>query len=95
MINIRNSTNSKEIPDNGNPKKVINIVEKIFDFNKQQKAKGIKILTPKKMLQRFPIAFAQVKAGIKWNEIRQITYSLYQEKEIAKKVYNNIKSSIN
>ena len=47
------------------------------------------------MLQRLPIALAQVRAGIKWNEIRQIIYSLYQEKEIAKKVYNNIKSSIN
>ena len=59
------------------------------------KAKGIKILTPKKMLQRLPIALSQVKAGITWNEIRQILYSLYQEKEIAKKVYNNTKSSIN
>ena len=46
------------------------------------------------MLQRLPIALAQVKAGNNseslLNEIRQIVYSLYQSKEITKKVYNNI-----
>ena len=46
------------------------------------------------MLQRFPIALAQVKAGNilenLLNEIRQIIYSLYQSKEITKNVYNNI-----
>ena len=50
------------------------------------------------MLQRLPIALAQVKAGnnseILLNEIRQIVYSLYQLKEITKKVYNNIIKSI-
>ena len=30
---------------------------------KATKGTGLKILTPKKMLQRFPIALAQVKAG--------------------------------
>ena len=57
------------------------------------------LLTPKQMLQRFPIALAQVKAGNNsenWlNEIRQIVYSLYQSKQITKKVYNNIIKSIN
>ena len=52
------------------------------------------ILTPKQMLQRLPIALAQVKAGnnseVLINEIRQIVYSLYQSKEITEKVYNNI-----
>ena len=55
---------------------------------------GLKILTPKQILQRLPIALAQVKAGNNsenlLNEIRQIVYSLYQSKEITKKVYNNI-----
>ena len=54
----------------------------------------LKILTPKQMLQRLPIALAQVKAGNNseslLNEIRQIVYSLYQSKQITKKVYNNI-----
>ena len=56
------------------------------------------MLTPKQMLQRLPIAPAQVKAGntseIILNEIRQIIYSLYWAKEIPKKVYNNIMNSI-
>ena len=60
--------------------------------------KGLKILTPKQMLQRLPIALAQVKAGINseslLNEIRQIVYSLYQSKQITKKVCNNIIKSI-
>ena len=58
----------------------------------------LKVLTPKQMLQRLPIALAQVKAGNNsesLNEIRQIVYSLYQSKQITKKVYNNIIKSIN
>ena len=50
------------------------------------------------MLQKFPMAVAQVKAGDNseslLNEIRQIVYSLYQSKQITKKVYNNIIKSI-
>ena len=34
---------------------------KRIDFNKQEKGERIKILPPKKMLQRLPIAFAQIK----------------------------------
>ena len=60
--------------------------------------KGLKILTPKQMLQRLPIALGQVQAGKNSeslsNEIRKIVYSLYQSKEITKKVYNNIIKSI-
>ena len=59
----------------------------------------LKVLTSKQMLQRVPIALAQVKAGnnseILFNEIRQIVYSLYQSKQITTKVYNNIIKSIN
>ena len=55
---------------------------------------GRKILTPKQILQRLPVALAQVKAGNisenLLNETRQIVYSLYQSKGITKKVYNNI-----
>ena len=86
--------------------------EKVFDafeskiFAIKSKDAGIlnsdlsklKILTPKQMLQRLPIALAQVKAGKAsenlLNEIRQIIYSLYRAKEITKKVYNNIMNSI-
>ena len=45
------------------------------------------------MLQRLPIALAQVKAGNTFvnllNEIRHIIYSLYGDKEITKKLHNN------
>ena len=50
------------------------------------------------MLQRLPIALAQVKEGNNseslLNEIRQIVYSLYQSKQITNKIYNNIIRSI-
>ena len=60
----------------------------------KQEGTGLKILSHKQMLQRLPIALAQIKAGSNseslLNEIRQIVYSLYRSKEITKKVYNNI-----
>ena len=63
-----------------------------------KKGTGFKILTPKQILQRLPIALEQIKAGNNseslLNEIRQIVYSLYLSKEITKKVYNNIIKSI-
>ena len=55
------------------------------DYDAKQnetKGTGLKILSPKKMLQRLPMPLAQVKAGNNseslLNEIRQIVYSLYQ-----------------
>ena len=65
---------------------------------KATKGTALKILTPKQMLQRLPIAVAQVKAGNNseslLNEIKQIVCSLYQSKQITEKVYNNIIKSI-
>ena len=53
-----------------------------------------KLLAPKQILQRLPIALSQIKAGNNsetlLNEIRKIIYSLHQSKEIDKKVHNNI-----
>ena len=50
------------------------------------------------MFQRLLLVLVQVKAGNNseniLNEIRKIVYSLYQSKEITKKVYNNITKSI-
>ena len=62
----------------------------------KQDATGLKILTPKQMLQRLAIALAQVKAGNNSLFIlyTQIVYTLYQSKELTKKVYNNIIKSI-
>ena len=47
----------------------------------EQDGTGLKIVTPKQLLQRLPIALTQVKAAITQesllNQIRQIIYSLY------------------
>ena len=88
--NVRNLSDSRQ--------KIINLLndnskirsEAIYK-SKQNKTegKGLKILTPKQMIQKLPIALAQVKAGNNseslLNEIRQIVYSLYQSKQITKK----------
>ena len=89
LTDLRNNINRKEISENEIRKKVADIVEKILEFNKLQKGYGIpsdfdrtqlKILTPKKMFQRLPIALAQVKTGNAsenlLNDIRKTIYSL-------------------
>ena len=63
-----------------------------------KEGKGLKILTPNKLLTRLPILLAQIIAGnnsykIK-NEIRQMLYLLYQHNKITKKVYINIIKSL-
>ena len=40
MIDLRKATIKEEIPENENPNKIVDIVEKIMEFNKQQKGKG-------------------------------------------------------
>ena len=109
---VKNTTEQKKVIDNLNKfylsrEEVINFfrdyIEMLSDANynaKQNETKGtgIKILSPKQMLQRLPIALPQVKVGNNsgslLNEIRQIIYSLYQSKQITKKVYNNVIKSI-
>ena len=73
------------------------MLKKIIQFNKKQKGEGrtsdltkrIKTLIPKELLQRLPLALAQAKAVNTsehlLNEIRQIIYFLYREKEVTKK----------
>ena len=63
MIDIRNAIIRKQIPENENPNKIVDIVVTTLDFNKQPKDKEIKILTSKQMLQRLPVELAQLKAG--------------------------------
>ena len=64
--------------------KILEIVNKLLSFNKQQQGKGLKILTRNQMFSRLPIILAQLKAGnnsekLK-NEIKQLLYSLYRSK---------------
>ena len=94
--NIKNLYNSRQEVFKMFNDYVKNMSRNIYDS--KQGGKGLKILTPKQILQRLPIALAQIKAGNNsrslLNEIRQIVYSLYQLKEMTKKVYNNIIKSI-
>ena len=43
------SQQEKEIE---NPNEIIDLVEKILEFNRQQQGQGLKILTPNQMLSR-------------------------------------------
>ena len=58
--------------------------------HKAKHGKGLKLLIPKQMLQRLPIALAQVKADNAYenslNEIREIRYSLYRAKKLLKNI---------
>ena len=61
---------------------------------RNQRGKGLKILTPDQMLSRLPISLAQLKAGnnsqkLK-NEIRQLLYSLYRSKKLTKQLYKSL-----
>ena len=80
---------SEQEKETKNPNEIVNIVEKILEFNRQQSGQGLKILTPDQMLNRLPISLAQLNAGnnsekLK-NEIRQLLYSLIQIKKTYKK----------
>ena len=97
MKNLHNFFSAREIVLNEFKSKIFltkSIGTGIWNTNQSK----IKILTPKQMLQRLPVALAQIKAGNNsqnfLNEIRQIVYSLYQSNEITKKVYNNIINSL-
>ena len=91
LYNARNNA-KKVIEDYGS------MILEAKKLAREQEGTGLKILTPNQMLKRLPIALAQIKAGNNseslLNEIRQIVYSLYQSKEITKKVCNNIINSI-
>lgn len=89
--------NDEKIKMIKNPNKIIGIVEKILDLNKE-KRRGLKILTPMQMLQTLPVDLAKVKAGNEsenlLNEIYQIIQSWCWAEEISKIVYNSIMNSI-
>ena len=76
-------------------KKIIDIVERIFDLNsKTQSGQGLKILTLNQMLSRLPISLAQLNARnnsqkLK-NKIGQLLYSLYRSKKLTKQIYKSL-----
>ena len=80
------SQQEKEIE---NRNEIIDLLEKILEFNRQQQGRGVKILTLNQMLSRLPISLAQFKARNNSeklrNEIRQLLYSLQRSRELTKK----------
>ena len=102
IMNFKKNTKQRSLEKKGREKILDAFESKIFlikskgflNFNRSK----LKILTPKQMLQRLPIAVAQGKTGnnseSSLNQIRKIVYYLYQSKQITKKVYNNIIKSI-
>ena len=68
--------------------------EESAEKRRNQKGKGVKILTPNQMLSRLPISLAQLKAGnnsqkLK-NEIRQLLHSLYRSKKLTKQISKSL-----
>ena len=96
-LNNKINKMSEKERENERADKIIEIVERIFAYIKQQQnqqGEGIEILTPNQMLSRLPISLAQLQAGnnsekLK-NEIRQLLDSLYRSKNMTKQVYNNL-----
>ena len=91
---------TENLPENKRVKiekneKIINIVERILYFNQlDQSREVLKILTQNQMLSRLPISLARLNAGnnsekLK-NEIRQLLYSLYRSKKLAKQLYKSL-----
>ena len=77
------SEQEKETVD---PDEIVNLVEMILEFNRQQQGQGLKILTPNQMLSRLTISLAQLKAvnnseKLK-NEIRQLLHSFYRSEKL-------------
>ena len=87
---------SKQEIENKKLDKILEIVQEILTFNREnreQQGLGLKFLTPNQMLSTLPITLAQLKAGnnsekVK-NEIRQLLYSLYRSKKLTKQLYKS------
>ena len=89
--------NFKDRKETEKPDKILEIVEEILIFNREnreQQGERLKILTPNQMLSRLPITLAQLKAEnnsekLK-NEVRQLLYSLNRSKILTKQLYKSL-----
>ena len=85
---------SKEEKETERRNETVNIIENVFEFNRQQSEPGLKILTQDQMPNRVPISLAQLGAGnnsekLK-SEIRQLLYSFYRSKKLTKQIYKSL-----
>ena len=99
LSDLKNEMESKELgkeeKEIEKPYEIVNVLEKILEFHKQQQqGQGLKTLTPSQMLSRLPIALAQLKAGNNSEklktETRQILYSLYRSNKLTKQIYESL-----
>ena len=85
---------SEQEKETENPNEIVNLVENILEFNRQQQGQRLKILTSSQMLSRLPISLAQLQAGNNTetlkNEIRQLSYSVYRSKKLTKQLYKSL-----
>ena len=88
---------SEDEKESEKPDKILEIVEGILIFNREnreQQGLGLKIWTPNQMLSRLSITLAQLKAGNKSenlkNKIRQLLYFLYRSKKLTIQVYESL-----
>ena len=66
LVDLENKTEqmSENEMKNENPYEVVDAVENIIEFNRQeQQVQGLKILTPNQKLSKLPITLAQLNAG--------------------------------
>ena len=81
MFGLRNAVNENKIPENANPDKVIDIVEKCIDFNKQQKSKRLNEIRQIKYSLHRPNLITK-KIMLQYNEFNTVIvqngYYLYE-----------------
>ena len=92
LIRILETTLKSQMREINKENEILDIAERCFYFNKlNKKGQGIKILTRNQMLSGLPISLAQLKARNSSEKlkivIRQLFYSLYRSKRIAKILY--------
>ena len=63
------SEQEKETEDTN---EIVDIVENILEFNRQQQGQGLKILTPNQMLSRLQISLAPLKAGNNSEKLKKL-----------------------
>ena len=82
-------SDKKELADKEETVDLSDVLPLEGDEEEVKGGKGLKVLTPNKLLTRLLMLLAQIKAGSNScklkNEIRQVLYLLYQHNKILKK----------
>ena len=99
-FNYYNWFENEELPDTTrkSDKEKSDILPLEGDEEEVRERKGLKTLTPNKLLARLPILKVQIQSGnnsykLKY-EMKQIQYLLQQHNKITKKVYSNLIKSL-